>query len=235
MSEQPVQLSAAIAALSQYFVGDHSLGDTLTRVCEIARDAVPPAAHVGITMMVNGRPATAVFTNREVPEIDEAQYRTGDGPCLHAFQDGARYIIDSTREPGRWMPFRQAASAHGILSTLSMPMVAHDGPMGALNFYATAERAFTDTQVQVAEMFAMQAAFVLANAQAYWEKHELSEGLAAAMQSRAVIEQAKGIIISTMRCSADEAMEVLIKQSQHQNRKLRDVAADVVANAQRRR
>ena len=185
-------------------------------------------------MMVDGKPSTAIFTDPEMPEIDEAQYRTGEGPCLQSFLEGVRLSIDSTREPGRWQTFRDTAREYGVLSTLSLPMVAHDGPTGAMNFYARVERAFGDADIEAAELFAAHAAFVLVNARAYWDKHALSEGLHAAMQSRATIEQAKGIIMGTMRCSPEEAMNVLIRQSQHENRKLRDIAAQIVAHAQRR-
>jgi len=83
-------------------------------------------------------------------------------------------------------------------------------------------------------MFATQAAFLLANAQAYWDARTLSENLEQAMVSRATIEQAKGIIMSSMGCGPDQAIEVLIKQSQEQNVKLRDLAAELVRNATRR-
>jgi AmiR/NasT family two-component response regulator len=75
---------------------------------------------------------------------------------------------------------------------------------------------------------------VLANATAYWSARAKAEQLEAALASRAVIEQAKGIIISTMRCTADEAFGILTKQSQQQNRKLREIATEIVTFAGRR-
>ena len=83
-------------------------------------------------------------------------------------------------------------------------------------------------------MFAEQAAFVAANAKAYWDARMLGEGLALALTSRAVIEQAKGIIIATTGASADEAFEQLRQQSQHENVKLRELAESIVRQAQRR-
>jgi AmiR/NasT family two-component response regulator len=74
---------------------------------------------------------------------------------------------------------------------------------------------------------------VLANAQAYWDARSLSENLAEAMESRAVIEQAKGIIMSTMRCDPDAAWEILRSQSQAQNIKVRDLANELVRNTSR--
>jgi len=228
-------LQEALAALTRYFVGSSTLAETLHRVAELTIRAVPQTDHVGITMMINGKPGTAIFTHPEVPEIDQAQYRTGDGPCLDAFHNGVPHIITSTLERGRWQEFRDSAARHGVLSTMSMPMIASDGPIGALNMYAEHVDAYSDDDIDAASGFVSQAAFVLANAQAYWDARLLSENLEQAMVSRSTIEQAKGVIIATSGCTEDEAMQLLIQQSQHQNVKLRDIAREIVDNAKRRR
>jgi GAF domain-containing protein len=227
-------LEDAVASLSKYFVGDQTLETTLHRVAELSMTALPQVTHVGITLMVDGRPGTAIFTHPEVPEIDQAQYRTGEGPCLDAFRDGLPYIIESTLDAGKWQAFRDSAERHGVFSSMSLPLIAHAGPIGALNMYAETERAFGPADVEVGNAFASQAAFVLANAQAYWDARVLSENMAQAMLSRAQIEQAKGIIIATSGCSADEAMDLLVTQSQHQNVKVRDLAREIVNNARRK-
>src|SRR3954447_3982118 len=137
MPDSPLSLlEDAVASLSQYFVGDQTLEATLHRVAELSMVALPQATHVGITLMVDGRPGTAIFTHPEVVEIDQAQYRTGDGPCLDAFRDGLPYIIDSTLDAGKWQAFRDSAEQHCVLSSLSLPLIASAGPIGALNMYA---------------------------------------------------------------------------------------------------
>ena len=227
-------LQEAVASLSQYFVGDATLSDTLHRVAELSMSALPQVSHVGLTLLVDGRPGTAVFTHPEVPEIDRAQYRTGRGPCLDAFRTGVPHIIGSTLERGDWQDFRDSAARHGVLSSMSLPLIAHAGPIGALNMYSETEQAFGAADLDVGNAFASQAAFVLANAQAYWDARLLSQNLEQAMLSRATIEQAKGIIIATSGCTEDEAMKVLVQQSQYQNVKVRDIAREIVDNAMRR-
>ena len=103
-----------------------------------------------------------------------------------------------------------------------------------MNFYAKVVAGFDDECVMNASTFARQAGFVLANAQAYWDARTLNENLAAAMETRSTIEQAKGIIMAAQRVSADEAFATLIAQSQHENIKLRDIATRIVTNAARR-
>src|SRR5947209_2501685 len=103
-------MSDSLAALSRFFVGDSTVHETLTKVSELTQQAVPAAEFVGITMIVEGRQRTAVFTDKEAPEIDQAQYDADDGPCLSAFKETRITIIDDTEEPGRWSEFRRVAA-----------------------------------------------------------------------------------------------------------------------------
>lgn len=224
-------LAQSLAALSRFFVGEGTMHETLTRVAQYAVQAVPASAMTGITMLVDGRARTAVFTDENAPEIDSAQYETGIGPCLDAFRHQEVFVVHDLTKDDRWPPFAEAALAHGIRSTLSMPLVANREGVGALNFYASVANAFSDADVDVAAQFGVQAAVVLANAQAYWDAHQLSQNLSTAMQSRAIIEQAKGILMGTQRCGADEAFQILVRASQRENRKLRDIAEELVSRS----
>ncbi len=224
-------LTNGLAAMSRFFVGDATLHATLQQVAELACAAVSTADMAGITMLVDGRPRTAVFTDEAAPQIDAAQYETGVGPCLDAFRHQAVYRIDDMDEDRQWPAFSEAAAAHGIRSSLSLPLAARHEGVGALNLYSRTPAAFSDDDVQVGLEFAVQAAIVLANAQAYWDARQLGEDMAEAMKSRATIEQAKGILMGAQRCTADEAFQILVRASQRENRKLREIAEDLVAHA----
>ena len=231
----PEPLARSLSALSRFFVGDGTLQDTLARVAEYAQEALPATAMTGITMLVDGRAKTAVFTDEAAPEIDTAQYETGIGPCLDSFRHRQIFRIPDTTKDDRWSAFCEAAAARGVRSTLSIPLVANHEGLGALNLYSRTPNGFSTEDEEVAAQFGVQAAIVLANAQAYWDAHLLSQNLATAMQSRAVIEQAKGILMGAQRCSADEAFQILVRASQRENRKLREVAEDVVSRVQQPR
>src|SRR5215207_4665777 len=176
MSEQsPLQRS--LAELSTFLVSDHSIADTLTRVTVLAVEALPPAMFAGMTMMVDDRVTTQAFTDPTSPEIDQAQYESGHGPCLDAFRNGSTIIVESLAHDDRWPEFAAAAIAHGVRSTLSLPLLAGQTSVGALNFYAAADRAFGEPETQVGGLFAAQATVVLVNAQAYWGARLQSEHL----------------------------------------------------------
>lgn len=225
-ANDPVRDSLAI--LSRFFVGDSTMGDTLQRVVDLAAVAVPPATYTGITMLVDERVSTSVFSDPDVPEIDQAQYAAGTGPCLDAFRDGEIRRIASMEREERWPDFRRTALQHGIRSTLSLPLVVGEESLGALNLYSEGEDAFSEDDEANAESFAIQAAVVLANAQAYWDARSLNEHLTEAMRSRATIEQAKGVLMAQSNVGPDEAFDMLRRASQRENRKLRDVAQDIV-------
>ena len=235
MSEQEQSpLQRSLAELSTSLVSDQSIADSLSRVAALAVEALPPAVFAGVTMMVDERVRTQAFTDPTSPEIDQAQYDSGHGPCLDSFRHGSVIVVESLERDGRWPEFAAAAKAHGVRSTLSLPMLSAGNPVGALNFYADVERAFGDAEVEIGQLFAAQATVVLVNAQAYWGARIKSEDLERALAGREVIDMAKGIIMNSIGCGPDTAFNTLVKQSQAENRKLRDVAAEIVARAQRR-
>lgn len=228
-------LSEAAAALSRFVVSESSLGDTLQKVTEIAQGAVPAADVAGITLLKDdGSPETVVFTDKRSPATDEGQYDDCAGPCLDAYRQKQVVTVPDTRDVApRWESFSRAAQEQGILSTLSIPLVVAEQGIGALNLYATRPDAFGEDDAAVAEALGAQAAVVLANASAYWRAYELSEQLNEAMQSRATIEQAKGILMGQSGVGPDEAFELLRKASQRENLKLREIAERIVQRARK--
>jgi GAF domain-containing protein len=226
-------MAHGLSALSRFFIDDGTLGATLLRVAQLACE-VSPADMAGITMLVDGKPATGVFTDPEAPEIDVAQYDTGHGPCLDAFRHQQVYRIDSIADDGRWPEFARMAAAHGITATLSIPLNARGESLGALNLYSRVA-VFDKLVTEHAEVFARQAAIVLSNAQVYWDARQLGENMRQAMQSRSAIDQAIGILMADGGRSPDEAFQLLVRASQRENRKLRDIAVEIVERVSRRR
>ena len=226
-------LRRASEALGAYFMGDVTVAEALGKICDAALETEPAAIRAGISMTVDARIGTYVFSHPDVQEIDQPQYDTGDGPCVDAFRTGEPVIIQSTVEPGPYEAFRAVAATHGLTSVVSVPMRTGPQIVGALNLYSPSRAAFTPATAERLQAFAGQAAWLLVNHQAYWDARSLSENLQQAMESRAEIEQAKGIIMAATGCTADEAFAQLRAQSQTENIKLRDIAAQIVRQTQR--
>ena len=220
----------ALSALSQFVVSKTSMGETLLRVSQITTDALPAADMAGISLLgSDGKPTTGIFTDPEAPEVDAAQYASGRGPCLDSWRLQTVIRLDDIDAAGEYPEFADAARAHGVQSSLSLPLMAGEDAAGALNLYSRTAKRFTDDDERTGTLLAGAAAIVLVNASAYWQASQLSEQLSQAMRSRAVIEQAKGILMArTPQLSADEAFDLLRKASQRQNVKLRDIAQRIV-------
>jgi hypothetical protein len=125
----------------------------------------------------------------------------------------------------------ERADQAGARSSLSIGLPAQKTVTAALNLYARTPGAFDGDAISVGQRFAGYAAVALANAHLYDTKATLAAQMQAAMETLAVIEQAKGIIMGQRRCTAEEAFVILVKLSQDTNRKVRDVAAALVASA----
>jgi GAF domain-containing protein len=138
------------------------------------------------------------------------------------------------RAEERWPSYAPAAAERGVGSSLSVPLPVQGSVIGALNIYSTKPHAFDDADtIALAEEIARLAAVAIGNATSYANATSQAEQMAQAMASRAIIEQAKGVIIATRHCSADQAFAFLTQASQRSNRKLRDLAREVVEGASR--
>jgi GAF domain-containing protein len=228
---QPLEPSEAFAELGRIRLASTDIGSILDKIAELAQRAIPGADEVSVTLMRGNGAHTAAFTGELALACDERQYERGHGPCLDAASTAATLLIDDMERETRWPDYTPGAAAAGALSSLSIGMPVHESAAGALNIYATKPDAFDDDAIVLAQTFAGYAAVALANAHLYDTQATLAQQMQAAMESRAVIEQAKGIIMGERHCGPDEAFRILSKLSQDTNRKLRDVAAAIVASA----
>ncbi|BCY12718.1 GAF and ANTAR domain-containing protein [Actinoplanes sp. L3-i22] len=233
MAADPMDPTAAFHELGRINLGETDLEGVMATVAELAKRTVPGAYEVSVTLIRDRGPHTVASTGAAADHIDKWQYERGSGPCLDACRARSTLSVDDVSAERRWPGWDENAGVVGVNSALSVGLPIRERVAGALNIYATSPRAFDEEAVVLAETFASYAAVALANAHLYDTTVTLAQHMQTAMESRAVIEQAKGIIMSQRRCSADEAFTILSRASQESNRKLREVAADLVDRAQR--
>jgi GAF domain-containing protein len=137
-------------------------------------------------------------------------------------------LVDDMRSDQRWPDYAQHAAAHGVLSSLSVPLPFQGVTIGALNTYAGSPQVLDDQDIELAEEVAACVAIAVGNAEATVRTSEDLTQLRIVMMSRASIEQAKGILMERHKIKEDEAFTVLTHASQRTNTKLRDVAAELV-------
>ena len=171
------------------------------------------------------------FTGQLALDLDERQYERGHGPCLDGTAGGAVVYIEDVTTETRWPDWTPLALDRGVHSSLTVPVPVQREVSAALNIYSTSTAGFDEDGRELAATFAAYAGVALANMHLYEAQGRVAEQLHTAMQSRAVIEQAKGIVMGSRRCSAEEAFDQLVVLSQKSNRKLREVAEALVASA----
>ena len=129
--------------------------------------------------------------------------------------------------------WRQLAQQQGVTHTLSVGFPVATPTVGALNVYNSTGTPFTEDFVRIVGTFASFAGIVLASAGLHQNLAHMAEQLEAAVQSRAVIDQAKGIIMAQNQCTGDAAFQLLVRASQNRNVKLRLLAEQLVSGVVR--
>ncbi len=190
---------------------------------------------VSLTLIRSAQAYTAAYTGEPALALDEVQYRAGHGPCVDAAGAGQTLLVADTASETRWPEFAAAAADRGIGSSLSVHLPVQETTVGALNIYSPRRDAFDGAAVETGTAFAGYAAVAIRNAHLYESVSAQARQMREAMEYRAVIEQAKGIVMCDRRCTPEEAFDVLRSLSNATNRKLRDVASMLVVEAQTKR
>ncbi len=222
------EVTTALADLAEVLGREEDLGRVLQRSVDQIISAVPGADMVSVTVLRGDLGETLASSDARVWGIDADQYAAGDGPCLEAARTGqvVRTGVAEARE--RWPKFERCAREAGVASYLSCPLMIDEEFAGSLNLYSPHPHGFSDFDVALLVLYTTAACAAIANARRYMQARDLAEHLSQALDSRAVIDQARGALMAQRGISAQEAMEVLARESQDTNTKLRVIAARLV-------
>lgn len=229
-------LTGATARLGGAVLEGSALDELLQHVVELTRATVDRARSVSITLAEDGGYRTCSSTDQSAIVVDDAQYEETDGPCLQAVRESRQVQVAMDAVAGRWPAVARRADEVGLGAVLSTPVVAAPGDaIGALNVYAAGREPFSEEAMRMAELVAEVASVLLRNAVALADATTRNDQLRLALESRQIIGEAKGILMEREGCTRDEAFDVLRRASQRQNRKLRDLAEELVLRVESRR
>jgi len=218
--------------LSRVVLVDRTLDQVLTDVTRIAAQGIPGAEATSITLLRDEKAFTVAHHGEMALAADELQYAHGYGPCMDAGRGGVLLRVDDMRTEERWPDYvAHVVRSTPVRSSLSVPLPYQGTSIGALNNYSTQPAAFASPDslragLEVAEVVAV----AVANADAHHQLSEQTRNMRVAMESRAVIEQAKGVLMAQRHVDAEQAFEILREASQRYNRKLRDIALGIVVS-----
>jgi GAF domain-containing protein len=223
-----IGLATALAELSALPLEEDDRQRLLGRIAVLARGAVPSADWVSLTVGSPAEPQRLASDSLAAQEFDGMQMRAHEGPCWEAYVTGTTVLTGDVTADPRWPALAQMAGAGSVRSVLALPVLEGGESTGALNVYAGKPDAFGAGNRRLGELVAAAVAGVLQRITEREALKELVANLETALTSRAVIDQAKGILMARLDIDADEAFARLAKLSSRLNVKLRDLARMVV-------
>jgi ANTAR domain/GAF domain len=209
--------------------GYGQVDDVLAELARVALRLIPHAGHAA-TSRRDRRGFVTVGPTSDVPlRVDRIQNELGRGPCIDAILDHNLFNVGDLRTDERWPDFgRRAAEETGILSMLSFRLFFEDAQtaelQAALNLYTAEPAAFDEVDETVTALIATHGAFAITAA----EQRRRAEGLASALQSNRDIGAALGVLMARLLVTREQAFDLMRIASQRSNRKLRDIAQDVL-------
>lgn len=220
-----------VAEVAELLEADESLDETLRRLTWMAVRLVPGGAAAAMTVGTSDGAQTFAASDERLGRLHELQFGAGDGPVVETLRHTEpRRIADTSAEP-RWRQFCQAASEAGFGSFLALPLRTDQQPSGAIALYGNQPDAFRGAAHDAALLFAAQGGTALHNASLYRACRRMVGNLDTALGTRAVIEQAKGILSAELRISTGAAFQLLSRYSQHTNQRVRKISGDLVRGA----
>jgi anti-anti-sigma factor len=218
------EVTGALEQLAEALNREENVAVLLQRTCQHALQVIPQANMASVSLVRDDGADSVAMTDDHAVEIDEAQYASGEGPCLEAAKTGqvVRVTVSDIRD--KWPAFADVAGKAAVASYLSAPLFIDSEYQGSLNLYGEGSHGFGELDAALLELYVTAAEAALRSARRWLEARELAENLRTALTSRAVIDQAKGIVMATRRVTADEAFTRLVEQSQNENVKVRDLA-----------
>jgi hypothetical protein len=229
LGERYGDLVESLTDLARALTETESVRDTLQSILALALRSIPGCHAASITVLdAKEQPSTIAATDEKTYELDRRQYLLHDGPCMDAArrQQVHRWNLHDAEQ--RWPEFTSLAEELGLRSYLAAGLGMAGRRLGALNLSSHDIDGFSQLDEDVISLFTVPAAAAIVVVGRYLEARDLAGQLEQALQSRAVIDRAIGIIVAESRCDADQAFVMLSRASNNRNIKLRDLATEIV-------
>lgn len=219
-----VALSDFARTLVRRFDISDVLYDLITRV-----SAVLEVTSAGVSLVEDGRLRFITALDERTTMLEKVQEDLQAGPCIEAYRSGEPVVVASLEsECERWPTFVEEAKSLGIASVAGIPMRLEDGSLGALDLYHSEPRSWSDDDVRIALVLADMASSYVVTASELQRQQRTNEQLQRALDSRVVIEQAKGVLAAERKIDVDQAFELLRRHARRHNADLRSVADAVI-------
>jgi hypothetical protein len=230
--QQLDEVNDALEQLATDLREQEALTAILERLCRQAVAAIPDAELATVVLSDDGdEPRTVVATDERARQLDKIQLLAGQGPCVDAIKTNELVRARLSDLAQKWPELVRTAVSVNLASVLSTPLALGERGSGSLNLYTAKTHGYRDLDSAVLEVYATAAETALQTEIRGIKARSMVEQLRIALVSRGVIDQAKGIIMAARGIGAEAAFGILVRQSQQQNRKVRDLAEEFVRTA----
>lgn len=221
-------LTRVLREFARLLVNDYEISDALHDLVDGVTEVLGITG-AGVSLADDGNVHFATAVSEPISMLERAQEETQAGPCVEAHRSGREVLVpDLFDGPPRWPLVIRAASRAGIVAVAGIPMRLNDAKVGALNLYHNARRDWDEEELGAARLLADVTTGHLANAARLDRIRHTAEQLRTALDTRVIIEQAKGVLAGERNITVDAAFELLRSHARAHNSSLRSVAQAVV-------
>ncbi|MGI8876717.1 MAG: ANTAR domain-containing protein [Egibacteraceae bacterium] len=230
MATRETSLSATLIELADTLVSDYDLLDFLDLLLERSTGVV--AASAGGVMLTNGKAELQVLasTDERMRLMELFELQRQEGPCVDSYRRGEQVVEDDLERSSRWPQFTPVAVQEGYRSAFAFPLRLRGEVIGALNIFRERPGPVEAADLHATQALADMATIGILQERAVREARQLAGHLQTALNSRVVIEQAKGILAERAGLTMGEAYQALRWYARNHNRRLREVAAAIVSS-----
>jgi GAF domain-containing protein len=222
-------LARTVVELADTLVDDFDIIDLLTTLIDRCMEILDISA-AGIMLVTAERELRLITSSSEAMRLVELfELQSEEGPCPDCYRTGEAVVsADLVAERSRWPRFAPIAIDAGFLAVEALPMRLRRNVIGAFNVFQTRPRSLNVEDLVVAQALTDIATIGVLQHQASVSAHAVNEQLSQALSSRIVIEQAKGVVAERERLDMDGAFGRLRNHARNHNRRLVDVAGEIV-------
>ncbi|GLZ79666.1 transcriptional regulator [Actinorhabdospora filicis] len=230
-------IATAFAEFADTLVADFDVLDFLHQVTVRCSEVLGVSAAGVLLSDQRGNLRTAAASSERTHLLELLQLQTGEGPCPECFRTGEPVAVPNLKAPAatvRWPEFAQAASALGYGSVHALPMRLRGDVIGALNLFDTEYGPLPPATHRLGQALTDVATIGLLQARAVDDRVVLARQLRHALDSRVVIEQAKGVLAERTGLDMHECFELLRSAARNRNRRVADLARAIVDSTETR-
>ncbi len=223
------KLIEAFVALIDTPVDTYDVIDLLHTLLEECTELLPVDAGGILLLDATGELQPVSSTSEKIERVEVMQLDAGSGPCVDAFNTGEPVVVQNIAETGaRWPEFRLAALSSGFHSVHAVPMRLRGETIGAMNLFNRRPGRLTERDAALAQALAATATIGILQERNVRESSGVTAQLQRALDSRIIIEQAKGVLAASGTIGVDEAFSAMRAHARNTNTSIRTVAAQIV-------